>query len=148
MVTFYYFLGLYFAFDCIIDFFNPIRSHRRSLDLHYQSKIECNTKEWDDFTDEYKGLLKSYLFTVITYLIWVAIGVFSSQWVAFILMLGIQLVLGKFVNILRFSGYIHIVVLAIYNLLLGCSIFFLIINYIHLDINVSEIIIETMKRLG
>ncbi len=99
------------------SFFSKIRS-------------DIKTKDFNDLTDTQKT------FTVLTvlYSLWVLVGLFSSQWVLFVVYLMISIIPKKTVFV-RFVDAIVSVLLLL----------FILINTFHLHINLFDAIVNYIK---
>lgn len=113
---------------------------KKFFDLSNQHK----GKKWDDYSDEYKSEIKSKIWLFIP-IIWTFIGLFTFQWIAFLMHLVFNLVvIAPLSRLTRYS--LSYTVLHWTNSLLGFAFgIFIIINHYHLKINLSEWLWAVLK---
>lgn len=110
---------------------------RKFFELSRQFK----NKKWDDISEEYQTILKSKIWLFFS-LIWFFIGLFTSQWILFLIILLFNvIIIGPISTFTRFS-YVYTVIHWI-NSLIGLLFgIFVIINHYHLKINLTEYFIS------
>lgn len=97
----------------------------------------------------YPKELKNNSYKVILFhlpiLFWIFIGIFSSQWILFLILLFSSLVFVPFNKILMKNSYIKAIHLFVISFLWFNIIIFMLINKYHLHLNLKEIIIQHLS---
>ena len=127
-------LLLWTELSCILS---PVKNTRETKKLYELSK-KFKDKNWDEYSEEFKNLLKSKakdLFIVI----WLFIGLFTSQWILFLAyILFSVLIMFPLMRLTKFT--MSYTALNWISSLVGfCFGIFIIINHYHLKINLTEL---------
>lgn len=138
MTHIFYLLGIIFLWKELVFLVQPI-TETNEIKRFKVLSAEHKDKHWDDYSKEFKSIIKHKSFDIIIVL-WFLIGLFSSQWIIFLFLLVFNfIIISPLSKVLRYSmGY---VILHWFNSLIGLIIgVFIIINKYHLHINVFEYI--------
>jgi len=137
MTSIYYFSTIIFIWVELLWIMSPIEKTLEAKQFAELSK-ENKGKKWDDFSSEYKTEIKKKL-GLLYIVIWMLIGLFTVQWVAFLAILifnfGIINPLSKIKKYSMFYTVIHWL-----NSIIGFAFaVFVIINHYHLHIDLTEL---------
>lgn len=132
----FYLTGIFFIWREIKWIVSPAEQveYKREFDKH--SKLNKG-KKWDNYSKEYKDILKSSWSIIIT-VFWLFIGIFTVQWFIFLVVLLFNIIIiAPLSKIFRYSfAYLALHWL---NSLLGFAFgLFVIINHYHLHIDVLK----------
>tara|TARA_R110000744_G_scaffold373876_1_gene486289 strand:- start:413 stop:856 length:444 start_codon:yes stop_codon:yes gene_type:complete len=135
----FYLNAVFFIIHELIWILNP-KEQIEKTKLFRKLSIENKGKKWDDLSDGYKYILKSKAFVPLSFLLWMFIGLFSFNWVAF---LGIILFNMVFISLISKPFKYNNIYLTInwVNSLIGLLFgMFVIINSYHLKIDLYELL--------
>tara|TARA_R110000772_G_scaffold79172_2_gene169491 strand:+ start:1768 stop:2151 length:384 start_codon:yes stop_codon:yes gene_type:complete len=102
-------------------------------------------KKWDEYSEEYKSLLKSKGCASVFILMWMLLGLFTFNWVAFLAFLILEMVVFfPLSKSLRETGYFALIhwINSVVGLVFGL---FVLINEIHLRIDLYELVITLIN---
>ncbi len=106
----------------LLNVYNPKRYNRFMNQFKKDKK-----KSWDKWTKNQKNISVLMLF----YIMWSFVGLFSSQWLTFLVLIFISFIPKKGVYMRFIDSFITVLILL-----------FIIINRYHLDINLYEYFIK------
>lgn len=124
MISFFYGLAIFF----ILVEFGSIGDAKQMHEARQEKKLFGKTT--DATREKLKGVYVMHFF----YLIWACIGMFSSQWIIFLALMLMSLFPKTNVLMRKIDATIRILIL-----------FFLLVNYLHLDWDVLGYINSTLN---
>ena len=138
MIHLFYFFTIILIWKELIWILSPNEKVEESKKYFNLSK-EFKGKTWNEYSKEYKELTKSKIWLLFLFL-WLFIGLFTNQWVAFLSFLLLNfIIVAPLSKITKFSKsyvYLHWI-----NSVIGfCFGIFVIINHYHLKINLTELL--------
>jgi hypothetical protein len=143
MTHLFYLIALWFIIYEWLWIVSPLEK-TKDKEKYYKLSQENKGKKWHDFSEDYKSELKSKIWMFIPF-IWIFIGLFSSQWILFLLFLAFNIIIVSPISkITQFS--IFYTALHWVNSLIGfCFGIFLIINHYHLKIDLTKLFISYLN---
>lgn len=143
MTHLFYFTTIFFLFKEIQWLYSPRERVDEVKKFSELSKLNKG-KKWDDYSEEYKSALKSKVFVIFIPL-WMFVGLFTFQWVAFLIMLLFNFVIiAPFSQLTKYSfAYL---ILHWINSVIGFAFgIFVILNHYHLHLNVWHLLCVLFK---
>lgn len=139
MTHLFYFSAIFFIWRAMLWIFAPNEKTKAAKEFDKLSKLHKGVK-WDDTSEEYRSLVKTKVFPGVLTLLWLFVGLFTSQWLAFLLLLTFNfVVISPLSTLTRYSFTYTAIQWA--NALIGVFFgFFVIINKYHLHIDLWAII--------
>jgi len=145
MTHLFYFTALIFLIYEIHFLLTLKSQYKKGIEFNKLSK-ENDDKKWDDMSDEYKTRIKNRLF-LIPFLIWTFIGLFTSQWIGFLLFIVFQYVIIYPLNKLVGFSPIRLLTTGI-NTIVGILFpLFIIINHYHLHLDTYQIFMDLLSKI-
>ncbi len=143
MTTIYYFSTIIFLFIEIAWIISPIEKTKDAKKFKYLAKLHKG-KKWEDMPEEYRTQIKSKIWLVYVF-IWMFVGLFTFQWIAFLLMLIFNFIIIDPLSKLFNHNFLY-TVLHCFNSWIGFAFgVFIIVNHYHLKLNLTEIIFSYLK---
>lgn len=139
----YYLSALFFIFHEMFWLSSPIEKTNDAKKFNELNKA-FKGKKWDEYSKEYKDEIKSKI-GLIFLMIWLLMGLFTSQWVAFLSLMCFNfMVIAPISKIVRYSMLYTI--LHWFNSLLGfCFGVFIIINHYHLKLDLTKVFLSYLN---
>ena len=136
----FYFIGILFLIYevyFLLNLKNELNESKRFKELTKEFK----NLEWNDYSEEYKKLFRIKASLQI-FVIWLFIGLMSSQWVLFLIFLLFNFIIIIPISYLvKFSFYRYFI--TGFNTLVGIVFsLFLILNKYHFKLNLYELLIN------
>lgn len=140
METIFYLSAVFLLWNELDWILRPIKKTNEARQFKILSGINKG-KKWDEFTDEYKSVVKSKVWLFIP-VIWIFIGLFTSQWVLFLSMFIFKIAIITPISKLAQHSILYTIVHWI-NSVIGFAVgLFVIINHYHLKINLTELFVS------
>lgn len=141
MKIFFYLIAIWFIVHEVVWLISPKDKVEKSKLLSKLIK-EFKNKEWNDYSREYKDLLKTKGVAGFTFLLWMVIGLFSFNWTLFLIFIVFQfIVIAPLSKLTKYS--ITYMVIHWINSLIGVGFgCFVIINSYHLKIDILELLLK------
>lgn len=100
--------------------------------------------KWEDFSDDYKSMLKTKGFKSLVLVSWMFIGLLSFNWIPFLgLILFNLIIIAPLAKLTKYS--VLYTILHWINSLVGFSVaIFILINSFHLKINLYELVLKSI----
>lgn len=143
MTTIFYLSTIFFIWIEWNWLISPIEKTNDAKKLFGLSN-EFKGKKWNEYSDEYKSELKSK-FWLIGIILWMFIGLFTFQWVAFLAMLIFNvMIISPIIKLTRYT--MAYTVIHWINSLIGFVFgVFVIINHYHLKIDLTQWVLSLIK---
>jgi ABC-type lipoprotein release transport system permease subunit len=143
MTTIFYLSTIFFIWIEWNWLISPIEKTNDAKKLFGLSN-EFKGKKWNEYSDEYKSELKSK-FWLIGIILWMFIGLFTFQWVAFLAMLIFNvMIISPITKLTRYT--MAYTVIHWINSLIGFVFgVFVIINHYHLKIDLTQWVLSFIK---
>lgn len=143
MTTLYYLTALFFIWSELSWLISPIEKTKSAKNFLELAK-SIKGKKWDEFPKDVKSELKSKIWKVWI-LIWLFIGLFTFQWIAFLVMIIFNLfIILPISRLVKFS--IAYTILGWINALIGFAFgIFVIVNHYHLKIDLTQWFVSLIK---
>lgn len=132
----FYLIGVWFVLyelSCILSPNETTQSAKRFRELAIANK----GRKWDAFSQEYKDEIKSKFFILIPFA-WQFIGLFSSQWVAFLFAIIINIAIVTPISSLSRYNLIYTSIHFIHSIFGFAFGIFVIINHYHMRIDLTQ----------
>ena len=144
MKRIFYFIGILYIIYEVIWIISPQDMVDKHRELSSERK-KHKGKKWDDYTDEYKGMIKQQQVPGLFIILWLFSGLLTFNWVVFLSIIVFNfIIITPISKLLKYSmGY---TILHWINSVIG-FIFgvFVIINTYHLKIDVYALIMHYLK---
>jgi hypothetical protein len=139
MTTIFYLSTIIFIWIELKWILSPIEKTKDTESFMNLTK-EFKGKKWDDYSSDYKSQLIAKMPNLFI-ILWLMIGLFTSQWILFLLILLFNL--GIVAPISKLTKYsIFYTILHWFNSVIGLIFgLFIIINHYHLGINTTDLIV-------
>ena len=143
MTTIYYLSSIIFILYELARVLSPIDKADENIKFQILSK-KFKGMKWDEYSDEYKSELKTKIIFVGFIFIWFIVGLFTFQWVAFLLMLLFQIfIISPLSKATKNNFRYGYIMLHWINSVIGvCFAIFIIINHYHLKIDLLKLILN------
>lgn len=125
MITLFYLFGVLAIVWELHALKNIRKVHKKALSMN--ERIKSGTYKKEEFTSNENTLLVLMSF----YFMWAIVGLFTFNWVAFLVLLGLSLIPKK-----------HVVIRFLDALLSLLVLLFIVINHYHLRIDLLDVIIS------
>lgn len=143
MIYLFHLITILFAFYELTWILNPSEKYYSLKKLVELSK-EQEGKKWADYSQEYKDNLFEIIFRLLSTFVlifWLLIGLFTFNWVGFLVFIGFQLVIITPLNkLFKSNDSIKIKIHWINSVIGFLFAIFVIINQFHLKIDLLELI--------
>lgn len=137
MITLYYLSTIIFIWKSLNWLVSPIEETKNVKNFIELSKLNKSLK-WNNMSKEYKSEIKSKIW-YIWILLWMFIGLVTFQWIAYLTLIIFKLLITPITKITKYS-ILYTIISWISSLMDFCFCLFVIINYYHLKINLTELI--------
>lgn len=139
----FYLATLFFIHEEWSWIVNP-REKAEDLKRFAELKNQNKGKKSNEYSEEYKSVLKSKYWLLIPFF-WMFIGLFSSQWVAFLLIILFNaIIISPLSRLTKYST--EYVVLHWVNSMIGFLFgAFVIVNHYYLKINLTDLLLSFIK---
>jgi hypothetical protein len=125
MITLFYLFGVLAIMWELHSLTNIRKVHKTAISMN--ERMKSGTYKKEDFTSNENTLLV----LMSLYFVWAIVGLFTFNWVAFLVLLGLSLIPKKYVAIRFLDALLSLLVLL-----------FIVINHYHLKINLLDLIIS------
>ena len=106
---------------------------------------EFKNKKWDDYSDEYKGMLKSKLLFHLPMILWMFLGLFTYNWGLFACFLFFEIFITSPLSRLFKYNYVYTFIHWVNSVIGFCFSLLVLINAYHLHIDFSGIIVSFIE---
>ena len=136
MTTIYYLSTIIFLVAEFGWLVSPTEKTNNARKFHALSK-QFKGKKWEEFSAEYKSELKSKLW-LVWILIWLFIGLFTFQWVGFLAMLVLNILIISPLSKIFKETFVYTIIHWVNSLIGFAFAIFVIVNHYHLKIDLTQ----------